>query len=162
MMTALRIAALVTAGASGLMGGVLFGFSTFVMPALNRLPASEAVAAMQSINKTAPGALGLPLMVSGVGSAVVGAWVLTRGDVSGSAKALIVAGAAAGVLALGVTAAYHIPRNNQLDTVAAASTEAGPAWELYCPGWVSMNHVRTALSLVSAGLVIAGAVRLPS
>lgn len=161
MMTALRIATLVTAGASGLMGGVLFGFSGFVMPALNRLPASQAVATMQSINEAAPRALGLPLMVGGLGSVAVGIWALTRSDLPGSARALLVSGAVAGAVAFAVTPGYHIPRNNALDRVAAQSAEAGPAWEQYYPGWVGMNHVRTALSLASAALLVAGAVRIP-
>ncbi|HLL90834.1 MAG TPA: hypothetical protein VK324_16150 [Tepidisphaeraceae bacterium] len=35
---------------SGLMAGVFFAFSAFVMRALGRLPAGEAVAAMRAIN----------------------------------------------------------------------------------------------------------------
>jgi uncharacterized membrane protein len=37
----------------GLNTGVFFAFSTFVMPALKRLPAVQGIAAMQSINKLA-------------------------------------------------------------------------------------------------------------
>jgi uncharacterized membrane protein len=35
---------------SGLIAGVFFAFSTFVMKALARLPAAHGIAAMQSIN----------------------------------------------------------------------------------------------------------------
>src|SRR5690349_12718288 len=38
------------AAGSGLIGGVFFAFSTFVMKALARLPAAQGIAAMQSIN----------------------------------------------------------------------------------------------------------------
>src|SRR5688500_9730511 len=46
------IAALAFAAAlgSGVIGGVFYAFSTFVMRALRRRPAGEAVAAMQAIN----------------------------------------------------------------------------------------------------------------
>ena len=37
----------------GLVGGVFFAFSTFVMKALSRLPPGEGLAAMQSINVAA-------------------------------------------------------------------------------------------------------------
>ena len=134
-MNTLRAAALATAAASGVMGGVLFGFSSFVMPALRRLPASQAVATMQAMNRTAPRALGLPLVVSGPATAAVAAFAITAG--------------------------YHVPRNNRLDTVDATSAAAASAWGSFVPGWVSMNHVRTALSLVSSCLVLAGAVQLP-
>ncbi len=35
---------------SALVGGVFFAFSSFVMKALGRVPSSEGIAAMQSIN----------------------------------------------------------------------------------------------------------------
>jgi uncharacterized membrane protein len=160
-MNPLQTAALTSAAASGVLGGVLFGFSSFVMPALRRLPASQAVAAMQAMNRTAPRALGLPLVVSGPGTAAVAVWALTRADVPGGARALLVTGAVTSVAAFAITAAYHVPRNDRLDTVDAASDAAAPAWAAFVPGWVSMNHARTALSIVSAGLVIAGAAQLP-
>ena len=37
---------------SGIVGGVFFAFSTFVMSALTRLPAAEGIRAMQQINIT--------------------------------------------------------------------------------------------------------------
>ena len=159
-MTPLHAAALTTAAASGVLGGVLFGFSSFVMPALRRLPAAQAVATMQAFNRTAPRALGVPLVVSGPGTAAVAAWVLSRPDVPSSARSLLVAGAVTAVAAFAITAAYHVPRNNRLDTVDATTEGAAALWSAYEPGWVSMNHVRTALSLVSAGLVLAGAAHL--
>jgi uncharacterized membrane protein len=160
-MNALRATALVSAAASGVMGGVLFAFSSFVMPALRRLPETDAVAAMQAINVAAPRALGLPLLVSGAGSAAVGIWVVSRGDSPMAAKVLLVSGAVTAVTALAITAGYHVPRNNALDAVDAASRSAAGAWDAYYPGWVAMNHVRTALSLASAAFVIAGVARLP-
>lgn len=155
--TLMRTITLATALGSGVMGGVLFGFSSFVMPALNRIPAGDAIRAMQAMNLTAPRGLGVPLLVSGAGSVVVGAWALA--STHGSTRALLVAGAAAGVAAFAVTAAYHVPRNNALDRVDAASAAAASAWSDYEPGWVTMNHVRTTLSLASAALLVAGAVR---
>ncbi|HET9531010.1 MAG TPA: hypothetical protein VFQ92_11700, partial [Blastocatellia bacterium] len=41
---------IVTALGSGLIAGVFFAFSSFVMRALCRLPTREAIAAMKSIN----------------------------------------------------------------------------------------------------------------
>jgi uncharacterized membrane protein len=112
---------------------------------------------MQAINVAAPRGLGVPLLVSGLGSVVVGGWALAR--TSGSTRALLVAGAAAGVTAFAITAAYHVPRNNALDRVDAQSSAVTEAWRAYAPGWVAMNHVRTALSLSSAALLLAAAVR---
>jgi uncharacterized membrane protein len=41
---------LVCAIGSGLIAGVFFAFSSFVMKALDRIPAAQGIAAMQSIN----------------------------------------------------------------------------------------------------------------
>lgn len=155
--TLMRTVTLATALGTGVLGGVFVGFSTVVMPALDRLPAAAAVQAMQAINVVAPRGLGVPLLVSGAGSLAVGGWALARS--SGSTRALLVAGALAGVVALGVTAAYHVPRNDALGRVDATAPVAAAAWQGYAPGWVAMNHVRAALSLASAGLLVAGAVR---
>src|SRR3954466_4746789 len=51
-MTALDLVTLVTALGCGLVAGVFFAFSSFVMAGLARLSAPEGVAAMQSINRT--------------------------------------------------------------------------------------------------------------
>src|SRR5262245_11299348 len=45
-------ATLLAALGSALIAGVFFACSTFVMPALTRLPAAQGIAAMQSINVT--------------------------------------------------------------------------------------------------------------
>ena len=37
---------------SGVVGGIFFAFSTFVMAALRRLPAEQGIAAMNAINVT--------------------------------------------------------------------------------------------------------------
>ena len=56
-----------TALASGLVGGVLYAFSSFVMAGLKRLPPAQGMAAMQSVNVTAvrPG-----LMIPFVGTMI--------------------------------------------------------------------------------------------
>jgi uncharacterized membrane protein len=154
-MDAWRLVALVTAAASGLMGGVLFAFSTFVMPALRRLSPHGAVTTMQAINMTAPRALAVPLVVSGVGSVAVAIWAVA-GSSRGAGVAVVVAGAVAGAGAFLVTVGYHVPRNDRLARVDPGSRAVDSAWAAYHPGWVAMNHVRTALSLASAGLVLAG------
>lgn len=46
----LIVLALLAALGCGLVGGAFFAFSSFVMPALGRLPGAEGIAAMQAIN----------------------------------------------------------------------------------------------------------------
>ena len=58
----LTIAAAVS---TALVGGVLFGFSSFVMPALRRLPPRDGLVAMQSINRAAPASPAFMLALMG-------------------------------------------------------------------------------------------------
>lgn len=44
---------LIAALGCGLVAGVFFAFSSFVMPALKRLPPAQGISAMQSINRLA-------------------------------------------------------------------------------------------------------------
>ncbi|MEE8537981.1 MAG: anthrone oxygenase family protein, partial [Acidobacteriota bacterium] len=46
----LRLLTLISVLGCGLVGGIFFAFSAFIMKALNRLPPAQGIAAMQSIN----------------------------------------------------------------------------------------------------------------
>ncbi len=139
-----------TAVASGLVGGVFYAFSTFVMAGLKRLPPAEGIAAMQSINVTAerPGLM-VPFsgtMIAAVAVGVVG--VLNWGD---PASPWMVAGAvsyAIGTFAM--TGVYHVPRNNLLAATAATSHDAPAVWDRYLAEWTRWNHLRTASSMATA------------
>lgn len=153
LMTLLPLAA----GAAGLLaGGALLSFSAFVMPALRTLPTPAAVRAMQAINDRAPrSALMLPLLGSAVLGTVTGV-LAVAGRLPGD-RALLVTGAGLAVAAFAVTAGYHVPRNDALGRVDAASTAGSSAWAGYAPGWTSLNHVRVALLLASGTCLVAGA-----
>ena len=106
---------------SGLTAGVLFGFSTFVMPALERLPAAHGIAAMQSINvKAVNPAFMAALFGSGVVSLGLAVFALTQ---LGESWAPYLVAAAVIYLAgpVGLTAGYHQPRN-PLDLALLART----------------------------------------
>ena len=82
-----------TALGSGLVGGAFYAFSSFVMPALERLPAHEGIAAMQSINVTA---VQPPFMVGFIGTALASAATIVVGafELSEAHGAYMVAGGA--------------------------------------------------------------------
>ena len=153
-MSLLEWVLLVTAVLCGVAGGVFFAFSTYVMPALDRVAPAQAVAAMQAINVAAVAPFttvqGAPAVLS------VGLIVDALLDWRGTASALIVA---AGVVYIGgliaLTGGYHVPRNNALDRVDAAGPEAAAAWRRYSGPWTRGNHVRALAGALAAGLFIA-------
>ncbi|MFC4943967.1 DUF1772 domain-containing protein [Pseudonocardia sp. GCM10023141] len=140
LITTLTVAAAV---GSALIGGVFLIFSVTIMPALERVPAPQAVAVMQVINRVIVKSLFLPVFL---GTALLS--VLVAAVAPGT---LTIAGAILYVIgSLGVTMAANVPLNNALDRVDAAS--ASQAWARYAGPWTLRNHVRAVAS--TAGSVV--------
>jgi uncharacterized membrane protein len=152
----LNVGVITAATGSGVFGGVLFAFSSFVMPALNRVPAREAVTTMQSINERAPAGLAVPMVGTALVSAALAAHAIAVRD---DGWQLRVAGAGLYLLSVGITGAYHIPRNNALDALDASVVDAARAWADYYAGWVRMNHVRSAAAVAGSVAYAASLVR---
>jgi uncharacterized membrane protein len=144
----------VTAVGAGLVGGVFFAFSTFVMKALGRLRPSEGAAAMQAINVEAPNpAFMLALFGTGLAGLVLAVWGLADLD-EPYAGYLIAAGVVYFVGEVVLTGAYHVPRNNALARVDPESAEGQRLWERYRVDWTRWNHVRTAAGLAASALLM--------
>ena len=155
-----RLLSLVTLAAAlgcGLVAGVFFAFSTFVMPALARLPAGQGLAAMQAINVAAINRwlLGL-LFGTAAACAVLAVASLGRGDLAAWAR---LAGASlylVGVVV--VTGAFNVPRNEALGRVDPGAAEAAATWARYLVEWTAWNHVRMAAAVLAAVALLAAAV----
>jgi uncharacterized membrane protein len=150
MSGALEALTVAAAIGSGVVAGVFFAFSTFVMAALRRLPAAQGIAAMQSINVTAPQP---PLMVLMFGTGLA---CVVAAAIDGSSW--LIAGAAVYVLGeLAVTIAYNVPRNDELARMDAGSAAAAERWPAWTAEWVAGNHVRTVAGIVAAALLLQAA-----
>jgi uncharacterized membrane protein len=145
MTDVLTIAAAVGCGA---VGGAFFAFSSFVMRALDRLPAAQGIAAMQSINVVVINPVFMTALF-GTGAACV---ALAIADPSP-----VVLGAAATYLlgVLGTTMAYNVPRNDALAALDPGAAEAPSAWRGYVREWTIANHVRAVAGLAAAGALYA-------
>ncbi|SNQ51170.1 Uncharacterized membrane protein [Frankia canadensis] len=151
-----RFVTLPTAALSGITGGVLFGFSILVMPALRRAPAPSAIRSMQQINVVAPHSLlMLPLFGSALGCVGVGIWALGHWGRPGSQ--LLLLGAIAGAASLLVTAAINIPLNNGLADLNPDAVGAADTWLRYVSRWSVANHIRSLLAFVCTGALLAAA-----
>jgi uncharacterized membrane protein len=139
---------------TGLVAGMFYAFSSFVMPALGRLPAPHAVAAMQSINVTV---ITPSFLVIFLGSAVVagalGVHAVIYWDRPGAALRL--AGAVLYLVGtIGVTRFGNIPMNNAIAALDPSSPEAAAYWAKFLSSWVTWNTVRTAAALAAAGAFV--------
>ena len=141
---------LATALGCGLVAGVFYAFSTFVMPALKRLASAQGIVAMLSINRLAV-TPGLMIALFGTAAACLGLIVWAAFSSSGRTAALVVAGGALYLVGtVGVTMAGNVPLNNRLARVEP-DAEGARVWDEYLARWTAWNHVRAAAALVAAG-----------
>jgi uncharacterized membrane protein len=146
-LTALTLAA---ALGCGLIAGVFFAFSSFVMAGLARLAPADGIAAMQAINVTAVTfAFMLALFGTGAACVALAGWALAEwgepfAGYLAAGSVLYLAGA------IGMTLAFHVPRNDALARLEPGDAEAAQHWSRYLAAWTAGNHVRAATSLGAA------------
>ncbi|EJC82367.1 putative integral membrane protein [Rhizobium leguminosarum bv. trifolii WSM2297] len=135
---------------SGLVAGIFFAFSTFIMTAFSRIPAEQGIAAMNSINVTI---VRSPFMALFVPTAILCLviTVLALMNWRGGASALMLAGAALYVFASFLsTIIFNVPMNDALEKVSGGGAEAAQLWATYLRDWTWWNHVRTIASLLAS------------
>lgn len=140
----LLIAAIV---GTGVVAGVFFAFSGFVVQGLDRLAPEHAARAMREVNVTAVRA---PLMFAIFATALLVAILFVfalLGEPEGGTQWAIIGAALYLVGVIGVTGGANVPRNNRLAAVAETDDAAlAAAWLAFRPGWAVWNHVRTLSS----------------
>jgi uncharacterized membrane protein len=146
----LFILTLVSALGCGLIGGVFFAFSTFVMKALANLPPGQGIMAMKSINVTVLNPLFLGVFLG----TALGCVILTVSSVLMWQKpgtAFLLAGSALYLLGtVLVTIVCNVPRNEALAILDPTSAEAARLWAQYVASWTAWNHVRTVAALAAS------------
>ncbi|MDQ3755048.1 MAG: DUF1772 domain-containing protein [Acidobacteriota bacterium] len=138
----------------GLIAGVFFAFSSFMMKALARLPPGEGIAAMQSINVAVINPLFMTAFL-GTAAACVLVMVspLLRWHAPGAAYLL--AGSILYLVGtLFVTVVFNVPLNEALASVAPEDPDSASLWASYLANWTAWNHVRTAAALAAAASLI--------
>jgi uncharacterized membrane protein len=156
-MTGLPAAAtLLTAVGCGLSAGALAAFSTFVMPALDRLDPAASITAMQEVNRAAVTPAFMTLLLSS--SAACGGLVVLGLARRGAPESpwLIAGGALFVVGVFGVTVVRNVPLNDALATADPLASDAAARWAAYARDWALANHVRSVAGAVATGLLVLG------
>lgn len=141
---------------SGLIAGVFFAFSTFVMKALSRLSSAEGIAAMPSINVTVlnPWLLGVHLGTAVVCIILLVWSVIEFGNIgsgylmTGSVFYFIGCFMATGV--------FNVLRNEVLAKLDASAETSQRVWRNYIDEWTFWNHVRAMASLFASACFAIG------
>jgi uncharacterized membrane protein len=138
---------------SGLVGGVFFAFSGFVMKALARLRPAQGIAAMQSINVMA---VTPPLMIALFGTALACVALVVSSLFKWREPVAMFRLLSGGVYLVGtvlVTMVCDVPLNNALAAVDPESTDGATQWARYVPAWTAWNSVRTVAAVVAAAML---------
>lgn len=145
----------------GLVAGIFFAFSTFVMSALAQRPPKEGIAAMQVINITV---INPWFMVAffGTGAACVFLTVSSLLKWHQPAAAYLLIGSLLYLVGtLGVTIVFNVPLNDALAIVDPGSADGASLWSSFLTNWTNWNHVRTAAALAAAALLTIALLRSP-
>ena len=141
---------------AGLVGGIFFAFSSFIMKALARVPSAEGIAAMQSINVVVLNGsflgvfIGTAVVSLGAGGLALAGWGRPFAPFFLSGALFYLVGTFL------VTGLGNVPLNDQLAAVSATDPAALDVWEGYLSRWTTWNHVRTAAAMVAALLYSLG------
>jgi len=139
---------------SGLMAGVYFAFSGFIMKAFDELETAQSVTAMNAINEIILRSLFMPVFF---GSSIISLLLIVIAfvywDEAGAGLALI-AGMVYFVGMFVCTVVFNVPLNNVLAGLGEDSANAVEVWSHYLKVWTRWNHLRTVSSLATCGLSI--------
>ena len=146
----LDVVTLLSALGCGLVAGVFFAFSAFVMKALGKLPPAQGIAAMRSINVVVINPWFLAAFL-GTGAACVFAVIASLLRWHDPRTPYLLAGSVLYLIgAVTVTMQFNVPRNNALAGVEPESPRGASFWAGYLTSWTAWNHVRTVAALAAA------------
>jgi uncharacterized membrane protein len=139
----------------GLLGGLYFAFSAFIMTSFARIDQAAGIAAMNAINVDIVKSMFMPLflLTTLAGAALVVLAILRWGEPG--AFAMLLGGIVYVVGMFLVTMIFNVPLNNALAAVDPASAEAAATWARYLKEWTPWNHVRTVACTAATVLFIA-------
>jgi len=150
----LKVLIIITALGAGLVAGIFFAFSSFVMKALGRIPPAQGITAMQSINIVV---INIWFMTAFFGTAVtcVILVVISLLNWHYPGTVFLLVGSALYLFGtIMVTIACNVPRNNALAAIEPNSDDGAQMWGSYLKSWTIWNHVRTAAAFMAAMLFI--------
>ena len=144
----IQVAVIATLLGSALVGGIFFAFSSFVMKALEKIPAPQGMRAMQSINVVVLNPMFLGIFFgTAVLSLIIG--LFTLGSWAGPLPHWFFVGAIhyfVGTFLL--TAFGNVPLNNRLKEADPEDSQV--LWSYYLSKWTLLNHIRTTCALIAA------------
>jgi uncharacterized membrane protein len=144
---------IVLAVLTGVMAGIYFTFSVFLIKAMNELPELQAAQAMNKINDVIVNTLFLPIFFgSTLWYAGLVIWALSDWQEQSSILQIIAALVYIGGMFV-VTAFGNVPLNNRLKELESDDENLATYWYEYQGAWIRLNHIRT-ISCILALMIL--------
>ncbi|NVK74031.1 hypothetical protein C0J08_09140 [Marinomonas sp. CT5] len=140
-----ELALLAAVMSTGLMAGVYFAFSAFVMSALKTLPDSSGIASMNGINKVILKSAFMPLFFGSCLLALLLIFFVNESVVE--SKWVNMASAIYLLGMLVTTIVFNVPLNNRLKICALK--QQPEIWQYYLTHWTRWNHIRFVSSIMA-------------
>ena len=139
----------------GLIAGIFFAFSTFVMQALEKLLPSQGIEAMQKINVTVLNPWFLSVFMGTAFVCFILA-VSTYWNWNQPGALYLLTGSLLYIVGTFlVTVVFNVPMNNALDGMDSTSGKASDYWNgIYLTRWTFWNRVRTVAALLGTASLI--------
>jgi uncharacterized membrane protein len=144
----------IAAVSAGLMAGIYFAFSSFIMRSLDRLDAANAVDAMNTINEVILRSWFMPLFFGTSLLYLLLAVLALFGWSDPNAPLLLTAGSTYFWGMFLCTIIFNVPLNNRLAKAKEGDIDKIQIWSHYYKYWTRWNHLRTASSLIACVLSI--------
>ena len=132
---------------AGLVTGLLFAFSNFVMRALADLPPDKGMFAMQRINETI---INPVFMVLFLGTPILCSVIAVNSGlkINEPGSLFLLVGALTYLIGpFGITMLFNVPLNNLL--ARADISNSDEIWPMYQKKWQRWNHIRTYIGVAS-------------
>jgi len=137
----------------GLLAGLYFAFSTFIMRALDRTGAEAGATVMNAINVEILRSTFMPLFLGTTASSAILALIALIRWGEPRSLSMFLGGVLYVVGMFVVTMVFNVPLNNRL--AKTDSGEVNTVWRHYLNVWTRWNLVRTLTSTVASALFIA-------
>ncbi len=139
MITVMTMVAVV---GSGMVAGVFFAFSSFIMAALGRLPPSAGIAAMQNFNVTVINPLFMTVLFGTALLCLILDFAIWRNGTIQQSSLLYLASALYIGGAIVITVGFNVPLNDALAGVSTDGEAGAKLWARYLVDWTFWNSVR--------------------
>ncbi len=139
---------------SGLMAGVYFAFSGFIMKAFDNIETAQSVAAMNSINEVILRSLFMPVFF---GSSIISFLLVIIAFVywgDAGAWLALITGMIYFTGMFVCTVVFNVPLNNALARPGPDYDNEQQIWSHYLRTWTKWNHLRTVSSLITCAFCV--------